>query len=187
MLNDVFMEYMIKKKKDSKDIIFIVLLSVAAILLSLIILFFMIAFMGGGQNQLGSMFSSIGLLLVAGVWYGFYILVGMRSIEFEYILTNSEMDIDKIMSKKSRKRIASFDFKSAEIVACIEDSMHNAEYKNRKDIEVIDARGDSAYSKIYFADVKIDDKPKRILFQPTSKMLDSIKKFNPRNVFIYEG
>lgn len=188
MLNDVFMEVMVKKKKDNKDIMIIALLCVAALILSVFVLFLMLFLMSMGQNNpIASTMSSFGIFLLAGVWYGFYKLVGMRSVEFEYILTNSEMDIDKIMSKKSRKRIASFDFKSAEIVACVEDTMHNGKYKSNSEIEVIDARGDSQYNYVYFADVKIEDKQKRILFQPTSRMIESIKKFNPRNVFIYEG
>ena len=52
---------------------------------------------------------SIGLLLVAGVIFGAYKLSSRLSLEYEYIITNGVMDIDKIIAKSSRKRMASFD------------------------------------------------------------------------------
>ncbi|MDD6483521.1 MAG: hypothetical protein PUF72_02975 [Clostridiales bacterium] len=184
MMNDIFMEYMLRKQKDQKDIMIITGLAVLAVILSLVLIILM--FSVAAAMQTGQGIFSIGFLLLAGVWYGFYLLVGMRSVEFEYILTNSEMDIDKIMSKKARKRIASFDFKSAEIVACIDDNAHNADYRNKTVTDVLDVCGNKALSPVYFADVLMNDKPKRILFQPTSKMLETIRKYNPRNVFIFE-
>ena len=183
MLNDVFMEYIVKKKKDQKDILIISALTLAALVLSIVLFFLMLIV--SGAMQTGQGIFSIGFLLIAGVWYGYYLLVGMRNIEFEYILTNSEIDIDKIMSKKSRKRIASFDFKSAEIVACIKDNEHNAPYRNNTVTDVIDACGNKELTDVYFADVMIGDKTKRILFQPTSKMVEALWKFNPRAVKKY--
>ena len=50
----------------------------------------------------------------------------------------------------------------------------------------MDFTGIKCNGRIYFADVMIEGEQKRILFQPTSKMLDSIKRYNPRKVFIKE-
>ena len=190
---DVFMEYLIKRKRDAKYNILSALLIFSALIVTIVLLFVTLALgmsMGSADNgaaQFSSMFSGIGLLLIAGVWYGAYILINRRSIEYEYILTNSEMDVDKIMAKKRRKRMVSFDFKDAEIVADISDNMHNAEYKNApENIKVMDFTGNKSNGRIYFADVMIEGEQKRILFQPTSKMLDSIKRYNPRKVFIKE-
>lgn len=40
-----------------------------------------------------------------GSLYGGYILITNMSVEYEYIVTNGEMDIDKIIAKRRRKRL----------------------------------------------------------------------------------
>lgn len=190
---DVFMEYLIKRKRDVKDNILVALIILAAAVLTVVLLAVLfilsMSFAGSqeGAGQFSSMFFGLGLLLIAGMWYGAYILINHRSIEYEYILTNSEIDIDKIMAKKGRKRIISFDFKDADIVANINDEEHNADYKNPSgEIKVHDFTGNKANGNVYFADISIEGERTRILFQPTSRMLESIRKFNPRKVFIKE-
>ena len=190
---DVFMEYLIKHKRETKDNIIIAAIAAAAVLLTIILLMVILvmgasmATSGNGAAQFSSLVSGIGLLLVAGVWYGVIRLINQRNIEYEYILTNSEIDIDKIMAKRGRKRIVSFDFKDVEIMANITDNDHNSEYRNVKDgVKVYDLTGNKANGNVYFADVAIEGEQVRILIQPTSKMLESIKKYNPRKIFVKE-
>lgn len=188
---DVYMEYMLKKKKDSKDIVIIAVVIALGVLLSIgmLLLIFATAYALMG-SQISSFAFSIGFVLIALIWYGAYLLIGMRNVEYEYILTNSEIDIDRIMSKRGRKRMASFDFLEAQICACIDDNEHNYKYKNpEQDVKTLDLTGDKARGNVYFADYFDSEKneKKRVLFQPTSKMLDAIKKSSPRNVFVYEG
>ncbi|UKI37385.1 MAG: DUF6106 family protein [Clostridiales bacterium] len=49
-------------------------------------------------------FSSFVLLIDAGVVYGAYILITHFNVEYEYILTNGDIDIDKIIAKKKEKK-----------------------------------------------------------------------------------
>lgn len=46
-------------------------------------------------------------LIIVAVIYGSYKLISMLSVEFEYIFTNGDLDIDKITAKSSRKRMVS--------------------------------------------------------------------------------
>ena len=188
---DFYMEYMLKKKKDSKDIAIISAVIAAGIVLSaaMLMLTFAAAYALAG-SQISSFAFSIGFVLIALIWYGAYLLIGMRNIEYEYILTNSEIDIDRIMSKRGRKRMASFDFLEAEICACIDDNANNYKYKNpESDLKVIDVTGDKARGNVYFVDYFDNEKNQktRVIFQPTSKMIEAIRKTSPRNVFVYEG
>jgi len=179
MFSDVFIEQMVKKDLESKDCIIIAALGVIAIFLSIFVFVLVI----GIIPQL----STIGLLLIAGIWYGYYILVTRRRVEYEYILTNSEIDIDKIMAKRTRKRVASFDFKEAELVACVKDDLHNHVIKNAENnVKILNYSGDSEHYDVYFVDINTNGERKIILFRPTSKMLEGIKRFNPRNVHIME-
>lgn len=49
-----------------------------------------------------------------------------------------------------------------------------------------DVTGDKSRGNVYFVDYSQDSENYRVLFQPTSKMIESIKRFNPRNVFVME-
>ena len=189
---DIFMEYLIKRHKDTKDYILTVLIGAGATVLSVVMLctMFILSFSmssSEGTAQFSSIITTIGLLLVAGMWWGAVKLINLRSVEFEYILTNSELDVDKVIAKKGRKRVVSVDFKDIEIMANINDNDHNSEYKNKKEnIKLYDVTGNKANGNVYFVDTAIDGASARILFQPTSKMLESIRKYNPRNIFVYE-
>lgn len=180
---DVFMEYLINRKKDAKDIIIISGIVVVALLLTIVLLLALLMF---AQVP---MVGSIGMLLLVGIWWGAYQLMSRRNIEWEYILTNSEFDIDKIMSKKGRKRVLSIDFKNANLVARVDDTAHNYEFlgnETSKNIKVMNFTGGKNVGEIYFIDIMIENERKYVLFQPTSKMIEAIRKFNPRNVFIIE-
>ena len=190
---DVFMEYLIKRHRDTKDYIIIGLIILGAIALSVVLLgaLFVLSLsmstMGENVAQFSSIVTSIGVLFIAGIWWLGVKLIRSRDVEFEYILTNSELDVDKIMSQKSRKRVISIDFKNIEIMANINDNDHNYGYINRTDnIRIYDVTGNKTNGNVYFVDTEIECENVRILFQPTSKMLDSIKKYNPGKIFIYE-
>ena len=187
MMEDIYLEYMIKKKKTGgqKAIIAAIIAAGAALSFAMLVLIYAAAFALAG-TQLGSFAFSIGLVLIAFMWYGAYLLISMQNIEYEYILTNSEMDMDKIMSKKGRKHIVSFDFKEVTVCACVEDNENNHDYKNVTVDKTYDVVGDKNGGNIYFADFSQEGQRVRVLFQPTYKMISSAKKFNPRNIFILE-
>lgn len=56
---------------------------------------------------LNSPLFSLMFLLCIGIMYGAYKLSGLLNVEYEYIVVNRDMDIDKIVAKSSRKRIVS--------------------------------------------------------------------------------
>ena len=178
MLSDVFLEYLIKREKGKKDH-----LTVAGIILAALIVSVTAFILGMGFFPA---FSGIWFLLFAVIWYFAYIFISLQGIEFEYILTNSEFDIDKIAAKRKRTRVASFDFKKAEIVANINDAQHNNLYLNNN-LKVLDFTSNSQYKdNVYFIIIAIDGERVMILFEPTSRMLENIHRFNPNNVFIQE-
>jgi hypothetical protein len=92
---DTFVEQIVVKKKDGKEIAIIVATVVAALL---------IAFLS---------FVFLGLLyiLVPAIWcgvgYGAWWLITQQNKEFEYSVTNGDIDIDLIEGRRKRKRIVS--------------------------------------------------------------------------------
>ncbi len=56
------------------------------------------------------------LFLAAGAVYIAYKVNGMLNIEFEYVVTNGIVDIDKVINKSDRKRTVSFECRNIESI-----------------------------------------------------------------------
>lgn len=183
---DIFMEYLVAKKKDTKDKLIIAGLIAAGVVVSLAMFAAMLIValaMAKAENQMGTFTFSIGFVLVLFMWYGVLLLISMRSVEYEYIVTNNELDIDKVMSKKGRKHLVTIDIHDASCVARIDDAEHNSVYKNPPPgVRVLDYSAHSANGYTYFIDVQIDGERTIVLFEPTGRMMDALWKANPRNV-----
>ncbi|MDO5399232.1 MAG: hypothetical protein Q4G33_15045 [bacterium] len=187
-MNDVYMEYMVKHKKDTKSktavIGIYILAGLLTIVMCMLIMFGAYALAGTGISQFSF---SIGLVLIVFMWYFAVFFAKKFDIEYEYILTNSSLDIDKIMSKSQRKRVVSLDFTEIEVCANIKDDTHNSAYKRGNDgFKLYDMTGDIDDGGVYFVDFSNEGTRCRVLFQPTSRMIEAIRRFNPRNIFVYE-
>ena len=91
---DHYNEQMIRKQTETKDVILRVLIAVATVLL---------IFVSAAATY---MFKATPLILVAfGVCYVSYIMFSNTFIEYEYIVTNNDLDIDRISGKRKRKRL----------------------------------------------------------------------------------
>ena len=171
---DVFCEYIVKKKINVVDVLKVMAIWVFAILLSAVLFVLGTSFLGGG----------VGIVLVAIVFYLAFILAKNSYVEFEYALTNNELDIDKILGRSKRKRIITVDFKTVDICACVNDENYRSEYNNTASIKkIINVTGLSEYD-VYFVDFQNEDGKIRLLFQPTGKMKDGLAKINPRTIHI---
>lgn len=171
---DLFMEYMVEHKRSPKEMLIIagaVAASVLVLVLASPLLF--------AYNLAGLYF----LIIVAAV-YGICLVVKKTSVEFEYILTNNELDIDKITSKTSRKRVVTVNFASIDICACTTDRTCKREYENTQAItKTFDCTGDGQ-TGIYFIDFSGENGKTRILFQPPVKLLENARKFNHEKIII---
>lgn len=89
---DTFVEQIVAKKKDGKEIAIIV----GVVLAFVVVVVATFLFLG--------MLAPI-LWMAAG--YGAWWLITNQNIEFEYSVTNGDMDIDQIIARRKRKRIVS--------------------------------------------------------------------------------
>ena len=182
---DVFLEKLVKKRRDGKDytiLIALILVGLAVTVFFLFVILCLFAILGA----FGQIAGSLGMLLIAGVWYGIYFIYNSRSVEYEYIVINNNLDIDMVMAKKRRKSIVSIDIKEAEIMACIDDEDNNYIYKNiNKGVRVLDLSANNPNMYTYFIDYTVEGNRKIVLFQPTTKMVEALWRFNPKAVKKY--
>ncbi len=168
---DSYCEYILKKKKTSKD----TLISVGIVVAALLIINIVIPIISGLLGFL----SFIMPLLVVGVIWGAYKLIVGRNIEFEYLLTGSDIDIDKIINRNGRKRVISVTRDEIEVMAPV-GSYH---LPGLEGVDKVDATSGDPEGKV-FVIVANKDTRKAIYFEPNEKIINSMKDRNPRKIFV---
>lgn len=164
---DTFIEYIVKKKKTTRDYLVIAAIIAALLLLAAAFLLF-------NRQLFGIPF----ILFVFSCWGAYFLITG-SNIEFEYILTNTELDIDKIVAQRSRKRIITVNFR--EIEKC---AKFDAEGADTSISRIERLYGDIRSGNVYFVDFSRDGEKIRLLFEPNERILTELKKINPRCVNI---
>ncbi|MBR2500626.1 MAG: hypothetical protein IKB60_06080 [Clostridia bacterium] len=167
---DNFCEYLIKKKPTGLEMLAKVGIVILAILLSVVV--FCVCLM---VKILGT-FSVFGPICV---FYGAYVLLMHLSIEYEYIFTNGELDIDMIRGKKTRKRLVTIRCKDINIMEKADVIIK----KNDGGKKVLDARYDAGKGGVY----KIDATSKKgndvlVYFQPPERLVEEMKRYNPSKI-----
>lgn len=160
--NEVFNEQLVKKQPNSKDVMKKIGIIVAAIIVILVIL---------------TLIPQI--VLPAMLVEGFILVLVFRrmNVEYEYILTNNELDIDRIFNKNSRKKGMSIDVKSFVIVAPVLKKEYVDDLK--KFDKVIDFSSGVVTENTYAALLNKDGKRVKLIIEPNEKMLKAMRMYCP--------
>lgn len=162
------MERIVTKKKDGKDYLIVF----GAIMIPIVV--FTIT---GFVPQL----AQFSMFLMVGSFYLAYRLITSRNIEFEYIVTNGDLDIDMIISQRKRKRIFSSGSKSFEVLAKVSSAYYTQQVASTKK-KLMYARSMQS-DNLFFIQIRYKNENTVLYFEPSEKMLKSFKKYRPRNVW----
>jgi hypothetical protein len=121
------------------------------------------------------------MFFIIGIGYLAYLLITTRNIEYEYAVTNGDLDIDKIIAQRKRKRVFSANCKSFEIVAKVKSTHYTPQYRNFKN--KIICSGSLEGDGVYFIVLHYKNEQTIVFFEPTDKMLNNFKTFIPRKIF----
>lgn len=104
--------------------------------------------------------------------------------EWEYQYVNGELDVDRILNKAKRKRIASYDITKAELIAPA--ASHRFDYyNNNQKLKVCDYSScDPEREKLVYA-MLIPEEAQllKVLFEPSEHMVKDFRLKAPRKVF----
>ena len=164
---DTFFEQIIPIRKGFGQIIAIIGIWLASLLISAAVILFVF----------GGIISPMTIAVIVAFCYLAYYLSSKFSIEYEYIITNNSFDIDKIVAKKNRKRMASFELSQVEAIEKYnKNSRSNTRYS---EVLKVCNDGDDVYELI----VKCDSgAPMKVIFAPNDRMKTAIVKFVPRYI-----
>ena len=112
------------------------------------------------------------MLGLGAVWLAWYLIQGTY-VEYEYIITNDEMDIDKIIARKKRKRLITVKINTAE---------EWGEYTEgkEKDALVTVSAHDCGYKNLWYIIARHEKHGKTaVLFSPNRAVLEAMNKRVP--------
>ncbi len=165
-MNDIFCEYLVKKKSSQYQLI-------KAGLISGCILFCILSFYFLFFIQIKWMW--LIPILWGGAIYGTRFGCQHFSVEFEYSFTNGVLDIDIIRGRARRKNFVSVVCKNIEYMAPFRENLNSSR-------KVINANYDESMGRKYYVNFSQSGTPCTLLFQPPEKILSNMKKYNPRNI-----
>ena len=164
---ETFKEYLVKQKKTPTDALIQTGVILGAAILTII------AFLFGG--------SFIGPIVILIILFGAMTFFNRFNKEYEYILTNNELDIDVIFNKAKRKRVITINMKTIEIMASIQDENRKQEFN--KASKVINASDGTNGKDTYMIMTSKDGVLHKIMITPNETFLNELHKQAPHKVF----
>lgn len=166
---DTFMEKLVTKRKKLADNFII-----AGIIFGAMILI-MLSLSIQAINQLG-----LGVFFAAGIAYFAYRLITSKNVEYEYTVTNGELDIDKITSRRKRKRLFSASCKEFDILSRVKSNSFSQSVQSIK--KRIDATSSIDSPDAFFATLNYKGEKTLLIFEPDERMLNNFKIYIPRKI-----
>lgn len=160
---DTFFEQIIAVRKTGKAVAALI-----GIWLAAFVICFLLFFTG--------IFGAFSILLIAGVIYGAFKLSGFFNVEYEYIVTNGTMDIDKIINKSSRKRVLSFELQTVSRIEKYNPALLNS-VNSKEVIIACDTDDKDAYLMVSSTEGKGTN---HLVFAPDERVRGAIVKFVPK-------
>lgn len=168
---DVFVEQIVQKRKGVKEWLIICGSMLAAAFLTFFFLFIL--------PQFSAFVGGFSILLAAAAWYGAIWLSRSQSLEFEYVITNGDITVDKIIARSRRKRVVSFDAQYVERMGKYRPEDH-AQKDYTKQLMVSDGVPGSEAWYMTFRHKSFGNT--LMVFSPNERTLEAIKPFLPRQL-----
>jgi len=113
------------------------------------------------------------VLIAFGIIFGAWVLIQGTFIEYEYIVTNNELDIDKIIARKRRKRLITIKINKAE------DWGTYTAGKENSALVTVQAHDCSYVNLWYIIAVHERHGKTAVLFSPNRAVLEAVNKSVP--------
>lgn len=123
-------------------------------------------------------FAIISIFFGLAAVYGAFWLTGRYDVEYEYIFTNGEIDVDKITAQRTRKRLVTVDVKKATDFGLADDSYTVPE----ENTLVLAGSGEEGCDEYYIETEHKSLGRTTLIFTPDEDMLELVKQALPRSI-----
>ncbi len=172
---EIFIEEMVKKHKNGAYYVKLLGLGTLCALLVFLLMGVLFPIFPG--------FGPVIFLLAAGCVYGTYYLASAEDLEYEYSLVNNEIDVDKIVNRKKRKRLTTANLRNLDSFGTVKNPDF-ARYLRDAGVKKLYACRDKNADDVFFLVYSENTVKKMLIFSPSEKIIDIIVKYNPKKVLI---
>lgn len=170
--SDQFVEHLVARQPSTQTRMTQVLLVLTALVLSYTLF--------GFAKVLGIFFAGI----IAGVWFAVWYLWRFFNVEYEYSLTNGDLDIDQIYGKRKRKNVLSTHVRYFELIAPVQSERYKQCRQDKSIQTYLDFSSHVNVEGTFFGVFSNEKGRKMVFFEPTEEMLDIMKVYLPRKLFM---
>lgn len=172
MISDIVTEYMVEKKNSPADHVKKIAVALGAIMLcaALFVLSMHVVYF----------LRAVVIMAGIGVLYGGWYLMNNFNIEYEYCITNDCIDVDKIIARRDRKRVASAKCSAFEEFGRFDAKTFSAE-KYTRVIRACDSM--QSEDLCYFVYRHPSKGVTLVIFNGAEKVLAAMKNFVPRTMW----
>ncbi len=178
---DNFREESVSKVNSGLSTIIYILSSVGMVFFGIIALLNLSAIWSGIWSGDFSLPAFIITLIFGALAYGCFVLRGNQRIEYDYTFTNGILDIAKVINNSKRKKLLTADIREFEMLAPTSDDgfqrMLNHPGIEQKFNYFLNRGGG-----LYYAVFTHNGKKTLLVFEPSEKMVEMMKFYNPRNI-----
>lgn len=169
-MQDIFIEHLVAKQKLPITILLRVLIVLAAVIIAVAAMMF--------SGVLGPL-SILSPLIAVGAIYGAYFLITSMNIEYEYAVTNGELDVDQITAQRKRKRLVSVNCRSVEAFGRYKPAEHQGKTYQTKILACDNPNNED----VWYAVIRLQKSGQTlVVFNATERMLEAMKPFLPRPI-----
>lgn len=168
---EFFNEWIVKKKKTAQDGMSVIITIMVACMFGYGIL---LQFMAGKLVYLIP-------VEIALIIYCAYRIITSMNVEFEYSVTNGDLDVDKVISKKRRRKLVRIKLRDVEYFAPFEDE-HIKVAEDPSIKKIIDASSSLDAPRLHFAIYYNNSEKICLLFEPTDEMIENFSHYIPRSL-----
>ncbi len=173
---EVFIEYLVKRKKGISEYLQMACIAFFGVSATILIFSYLMKL----APQFGSL---VTLAAFAGIYF-LYIWITQYNVEYEYALVNNEIDVDKIVNVRKRRRMTTVNIKSVEAFGTKGENKEFEKYFQNAGITKVYACADKRDGNVFFVVYTENDKKKMLLFNPNEKMTEIIKVVASRRVMV---
>ncbi|MBP8989328.1 MAG: hypothetical protein KBG64_03810 [Clostridia bacterium] len=167
-MSDTFMEKIVRRRKTGQDYLKMAGLVLAAFVLLTALMMF------------GGYISFLVPLLLVGLFYGLWYFLTSLNKEYEYIVTNGDLDIDMIVNRRRRKRVFTGKAREFEVMAKVNSDDYREAQKGKYVLLDCSESIQSPDNWFFITDYK--GQRTMVIFAPDERMLKNMKRFNPSKI-----
>lgn len=164
---DTFVEQLVKLKFSKKTLTLKISVWVVCILMALGLI---------ALSVFNGALAFLFMILAAACIFVAYFLTSQLNVEFEYIFTNGEIDIDRIINRSKRQRLATFKCSDIEQIELYDAKKHVPDKANNKNVYFSCSVDKDAYA---FRIKHPKNKYYTLVIAPNDEFKEAMRKFLP--------